>query len=239
MIAKILVIINQKHLSEDNPSQLNDLDELLSKYDKLRSIANSGSFDRKMITGLEFLKRIAEWKVYGKISRNTYVLPFAMKHVGREIRITLRFIFKLHEMNYLRTERSDKESKKAMDTITEYLKEVPKIQSTITRLRTNSFSILSIVIGTIPIMLSIILSKDLSEELKSWFIIGGVSVGILVMFGIAPVYLNDKILNYFLGRKLYNDWMKRLAIKDLRERIIAELIVLNNKTYDELERKFQ
>ncbi|WP_268543671.1 hypothetical protein [Candidatus Nitrosotenuis cloacae] len=230
IIDKIDVSKDEKPLSENIPTQIDDLNELLRRYDKLRSVANSSSFDKKMFRLFKFVKRIAESKLFKKISRNTYDLPFAAEHVRREIRITLKNIFNLHEINYLRTERNAKDSKKAMDVITEYLKEVPKVPSIFAKIKNNTFNILSVVLSTFVLMLN----ENLPIEVKIIFVLAVISAGSFLI----PIYLNDKAFTYLSGRSLHKEWMRRLAIRELRDKMINELIALNDKTYDELDRKF-
>jgi hypothetical protein len=121
---------------------IRDLKELLDKYDKLRSLANSGSSDKRIISRFKFLSRIVEWKWFKNFSINTYDLPFASNRIRREIRSTLINILRLYEINYWRTERSDKSSKEAIDIINEYLKEIPKRPSLVKRLENNFWAYL-------------------------------------------------------------------------------------------------
>lgn len=213
-----------------------DLKELLAKYDKLRSVANMGSGDKRLLQKYKFLKRIAEWKWFKVFSTNTYDLPFASNRIRKDIRSTLINILRLHEINYWRTGRSNEFSKDAIKIINGYLEEIPKIPSLEKRFEDNFLGIMGVVVGIIAIIasnLSSVISSNLAGVLEIILIVFGLSV----MLPFLTFYSTNKIFNYLFEKDLQKHWMKKLAIKDLRHKIITELIELNDKTYADLDKK--
>lgn len=220
---------------------ITDLDELLDRYDKLRSLANSGSYDKGMISRFKFLRRLVEWKflrplvkwkLFKTFSINTYDLPLASNPIRKEIRSTLTNILKLYEINYFRTERSDESSKEAIDSIKEYLKEIPKRgPSLVERLKNNSWTIFGVAASILPI----IQSSKMSGEIQIALIV----IGILVMLLLVVPLFIFRITGYLLEQDWYKQWMKKLVIKEIKNRIIKELIKINDKTYAKLETKYK
>lgn len=206
---------------------LNDIRELLGKYDKLRSIANSGSSDKSITSSAKIIRRIYGYKLLKKYSINTYTIPFASYQIRNEIRASLTHILKLHEINYLRSNREDKTSKEAIDIIKDYLKEIPKHGLSFTdRLKSNSWNILAFSIG----VLSLIASTWSTGIPFVLLIIG-------VLF-VVPVVVQQLLLGfimYFVERRWKNKWMNNLAIQDLKDKIVNPLVDLNDKSYSKLD----
>jgi|SRR5579872_7419849 len=214
---------------------IQNLNELLDKYDKLRSVANSGSSDKSIILKFKFFKPVFENKLLKKFSINTYVVPFALKPIRKEIRSSLIYILRLYEINHLRIERSDKSSKEAMDAIKKYLEEIPKHSLSFedNSLKKNFWNIFASVAGILPIIVSFF-----STAPKTILII----IGIIVLLVSSPFIAFDlsmRIMRYSVERSWYKDWMKRLAIKDLKDKIVNELVQLNDQTYTELDTKYK
>lgn len=209
---------------------LQDINELLDKYDKLRSVANSGSSDKRITSKYKRLRRIFEYKLLKNFSINMYVVPFASNQIRKEIRSTLINILKLHEINYWRTERKDISSKEIIDTVNEYLKEIPKHGISLAdRLEKNSLNILGVAIG----ILSLILSSWSTAIPFVLLVIGVILVGPFVGAHLAFIGFR-----YFFERRWYKEWMRKLAIEDLKRRIVKELVELNDKTYTKLDTKY-
>ncbi|SHO47629.1 Putative CRISPR-associated protein Cas5 [Nitrosotalea sinensis] len=214
-----------------------DLKKLLEKYDKLRSVANRGSGDKRFLQKYKFLKRVAGWKWFKIFSTNTYDLPFASNRIRKDIRSTLINILRLHEINYWRTERSNEFSKEAMKTINEYLAEIPKLPSLEKRFTDNFLGILGVVVGVIAIIASN-WSNVISPDFAIVFEIISIVFGLIVMLPFLTFYSTNKILNYLSEKDLQEYWMEKLVIKDLRHKIITELVELNDRTYAELDKKY-
>lgn len=220
-----------------------DLKELLQKYDKLRSLANSGSADKDLTLRFKILQKISEYKLLKNFSNITYTVPFASNRIRNEVLYTLGTITNLHKMNYLRTERTDKSSKEAIDVIKIYLEDIKRGPTFIEKLENNSWNIIGTGIGMISLLISMWPSTaqnappspDWLIILKIIFLLIG--AGLLIPF--ACGYLAYRIFSFFVERTWYKKWMKKLAIEDLRDNIINELIKLNNKTYTDLDRKYK
>jgi len=210
---------------------LQEIKELLDKYDKLRSVANSGSSDQSLTSRFKILRRIYEFKLLRNFSINIYAVPFASNKIRNEIRSTLINISALCKINYLRTGRSDQSSKEANEIIKEYLDGIPKRGLPLAdKLENNSWNILGAVIGIISLMLS-------SWSTVIQFVLMLIGLGLLVP--LASGYLIYSVIRYFDERRWHKKWMKKLAIEDLKHKLINELVELNDNTYTELDTKFK
>lgn len=212
---------------------IQDICDLLDKYDKLLSVANSGSSDKSISSKYKFARRFFEYKLLKNFSIKTYVVPFASNQVRKEIRYTLLTILKLFEINYLRTKRTDKFSKEAIDAINEYLKEIPKRGPSFEeRLKNNSLNIIGVSVGILSLIFSS-WSNTIAIVATIFLIIGVVLIGPYVISHLIFI-----VIRYFTERHWYKKWMRQLLVDDLKNRIINELVELNDGTYVELETKY-
>jgi hypothetical protein len=207
---------------------IKDLEDLLDRYNKLRSFANDGSYDNWAISRwkLDKLLRLLHLQ---KMTDFTYDLPFAFNPIRNEIRNTLIRISNLYKINYLRKGKPDDESDQAIQMIKKYLETIPKCNSFIVRLRDNIFSLLGIAIGILA-LIQASNPGDLQIAL----------IGLAILF-IAPsiAFLVTKISDFFLQRNWYKKWIGKLDIHPLKNKIISELIVLNDNTFQEFEDRYK
>jgi len=208
---------------------IKNLEELVAVYDKLRSFANSGSHDKWAASRLK-IRRLLRWKLFQRFSVYTYDLPFAANQIRNEIRNTLIRILKLYEINYLRTGKTDDVSGQAIDVIKKYLENIPKRDpSLLKRLKNNVISILGVSTGILALILSI-----RPSDLQIVLLILG-----LLLFAPSILFICDVVFVYATERHWYLLWMKRLGISELKDKIINELVTLNDKTYEESESKYK
>ena len=207
-----------------------DVKELLNRYDKLRSIANSGSSDKEITSKFKALRPIFEYRLLKKFSTSFYAVPFASNLIRKEIRFTLTTILRLYEMDYLRTERKNQSSQDAINIIKDYLNEVPRRSSLTEKVNNNLWNILFFMVGITPIIVSIGL-----PTMKILLII----IGLIILVPSLPPYLILRSFIYVEERRWYKKWMNKLSIKDLKQKITKELVDLNDKTYTELDAKYK
>lgn len=203
---------------------IKDLEDLLDRYNKLRSFANSGSYDNWAISRFK-MNKLSKLLRFQKLTSYTYDLPFAVNPIRNEIRNTLIRILNLYEINHLRKRKPNDESDQAIQMIKKYLENIPKRNSFIMRLKNNAFSLIGIAIG----ILALIQASNPSDL--------QIVLILLAILFIAPsvLFLSITIFDFFLQRKWYQRWMTKLDIGTVKNKIIDDLIVLNNNTFQEFE----
>lgn len=207
---------------------IKDLEDLLDRYNKLRSFANGGSYDNWAISRFK-IKKLSKLLRFQKLTSYTYDLPFAANPIRSEIRNTLIRILNLYKINYLRKGKPNDESDQAIQMIKKYLETIPKRNSFIERLKNNVFSLMGITLG----ILALIQASNTSD-LQIMLIV-------LAMLFIVPSvsFLGTAISDFFLQRNWYQRWMTKLDIHTVKNKIIDELIMLNDNTFKEFEDRYQ
>lgn len=195
---------------------LSTVQELLPKYDKVRSYSTGGAYDNHFMK-IFHLTTLLNFKPFESFYLRTYSLPFARRRFIKEIRLDL--IEYLNHLSNLQLKgKGTSEINQSVELISESLKKLPESKKKdYTKLNTF-WKIFS---WCIPSSLLISIIPFIFENYFLFLLVGMISLILLI-----PLVF-DRFFKYLIEKHWYHISQKNQGIDKLKKQLLDELVQID------------
>lgn len=187
--------------------------ELLPKYDKVRSCSTGGAFDNHFMK-IFHLTMLLNFKPFESFYIRTYSLPFARRRFIKEIRLDLiEFLNHLHNLQL--KGKGTTEINQSVELISERLKKLPEPKKSDYAKLNTFWKIFTWCISS-SMIVSLINS---ASQYYPLILLAGVVVSMLLI----PLAV-DRLLKYLTEKHWYYVSQKNQGINKLKKQLLDELV---------------